>query len=346
MLERREQGVASFGAVQRSFAPSDDLWREIRRRTAALSFTEYTYAVNAVLSAQRKASDAYPALQRATENFVRSQTRSGAGDFLELIWSYWQEQGTLVHAMNAIARRHQSVRMTDRGDPLDALDINPLRPISNILWGHMQDEPNRLSLARRGYEYDHQYGLRLTGKPTIATPHGAAPPTFTAAFDDLLYQAHLFYQQEDTTPGRAEASLVGSALRELHKKLAEGSGNQFGDVPIQARSEMLVQQWLLAQPELADFLGQKDATPHPEAWMQSVDKMKTLHNWTDVPVFYFNELAVTGEQLLLTVRHADWASQSSTSSIPAANWARFHRGIVQRYLDALRIAIPESAIRC
>jgi hypothetical protein len=65
--------------------------------------------------------------------------------------------------------------------------------------------------------------------------------------------------------------------------------------------------------------------------------MKGLQGWTDVPVLYFNELARTGEQLLLSVRYADWATQRTDTTQSAANWARHHRSVVQRYLYAYRM---------
>lgn len=49
--------------------------------------------------------------------------------FLELIWSYWLEEGLLVRAMNAISWRFQNRTSGPPGrDPLANLDIDPLRP--------------------------------------------------------------------------------------------------------------------------------------------------------------------------------------------------------------------------
>ena len=45
-----------------------------------------------------------------------------------------------------------------------------------------------------------------------------------------------------------------NALKEVHLLLAEGAHNQFGDLPWTARVEMLIQQWLLARPEMREFL--------------------------------------------------------------------------------------------
>src|SRR5262249_24546332 len=86
------------------------------------------------------------------------QHRLSSPSLIELIWSYWHEEGMLVQTMDAIARRFQN-RRSSRQDPLSDLAFDPLRPLSNLLWGFIQDEPNRLTVASRGYEYANAYGL-------------------------------------------------------------------------------------------------------------------------------------------------------------------------------------------
>src|SRR5262249_29912726 len=83
---------------------------------------------------------------------------------LELIWSYWHEEGMLTQTINAVSQRFQNVRGPGDRDPLAHMETDPLRPINNLLWGRIQDESNRLSVRRRAYEYDHHYGLTLYGK--------------------------------------------------------------------------------------------------------------------------------------------------------------------------------------
>ena len=258
--------------------------------------------------------------------------------FLELIWSYWHEQGMLVQTINAVAIRYQNIRMTEGIDPLASFELDSLRPLNNILWGYLQHEPYRLSVLRRAYEYDHHYGLRLEGRavPELRTADTRAK--FIAAFHELMYQAYVFYKDDDIATVQADPFPVLNALRELHFVLGESMHNQFGDLPTQARAEMLVQQWLLSRPEIREFLRGRAGVPYPEPWMDCVDTMKTLQGWTDVPSLYFNELAVTGEALLLSVRYADWATQTVTSTDSAANWARNFRSFVQRYAYAYRMA--------
>ena len=101
---------------------------------------------------------------------------------LELIWSYWHEEGLLVQTMNAISRRFQNVRGPGRPDPLSNMEVNPLRPLNNLLWGYIQDEQHRLTVARRNGEYDHDYGLQLEGRAVQAFRPADTRSTFIEAF--------------------------------------------------------------------------------------------------------------------------------------------------------------------
>ena len=105
---------------------------------------------------------------------------------LELIWSYWNEEGMLVQTMNAIARRFQNMRAPAGSDPLANLEIDPLRPLNNVFWGYIQDEQHRLSVVRRNYEYDHHYGLRLAGKAVQDMRAADSRSKFLEAFHTLL----------------------------------------------------------------------------------------------------------------------------------------------------------------
>ena len=96
----------------------------------------------------------------------------------------------------------------------------------------------------------------------------------------------------------AEAFPLLNALKEVHLILAEAAHNQFGDLPWTARGEMLIMQWLLARPEMREFLRGRYMVPYQEGWMGAVDSMKRLQGWTDTTVTHFHELAVTGETKL------------------------------------------------
>jgi hypothetical protein len=254
---------------------------------------------------------------------------------LELIWSYWHEEGMLVQTLNSVTRRFQNVRISNTGlDPLANFEVDPLRPLANLIWAYTQDEQHRLSVVRRNYEYDHEYGLRLEGKAVGDQRTADTRSKFLEAFHHLLYRAAQFHKQDDNTTIVADGFPVLNALKEVHLILAEGAHNQFGDLPSTARIEMLMQQWLLARSEFREFLPTRVMVAYPEAWMDRVDAMKRLQGWSDTNVLHFRNLGVFGEQLLLTVRYGNWSVVHDAAQ--GANWARFWRPQVQGYVHAYR----------
>jgi hypothetical protein len=251
---------------------------------------------------------------------------------LELIWSYWHEEGMLVQTLNAISLRFQNKRIHPGRDPLVHLDIDPLRPLNNLLWGYIQDEQHRLTLARRTYEYDHHYGLRLLGKAVPELRAVDSRSKFLEAFHNLLHICSIFFTQDDDTTVVADGFPALNALKEVHLLLAEGAHNQFGDLPSTARMEMLMQQWLLSRPEMREFLSSRVMVPYQEQWMDRVDTMKKLQGWTDVTVIHFHDLAAFGEQILLSIRYGSW--NEVHNPLQAANWARYWRSEIQSYIHA------------
>lgn len=255
---------------------------------------------------------------------------------LELIWSYWQEEGMLVQAMNSITRRFQNIRGPLQNDPLANMEVDPLRPLNNLLWGYIQDEQHRLSVVRRNYEYDHHYGLRLSGKAVNNMRPADSRSKFLEAFHTLLSVVSRFYRLDDDTTVKADAFPVLNALKEAHLILSQGAHNQFGDLPSTARIEMLMQQWILARPEFREFLPTRIMVAYPEPWMDRVDAMKKLQGWSDTSSLHFRNLAIFGEQVLLSVRFGNWADVNDPYQ--ALNWARYWRSEIQGYLHAYRSA--------
>jgi len=256
---------------------------------------------------------------------------------LELIWSYWHEEGMLAQTMNAVSRRFQNVRAPggDR-DPLAHLEIDPLRPLNNLLWGQIQDEQNRLTVKRRAYEYDHHYGLTLYGKALRSFRPADSRSKFLEGFHNLLHLCSIFFKEDNDTTVIADGYPLLNSLREVHLLLAQGAHNQFGDLPWTARVEMLIQQWLIARSEMRDFLQSRAMVPYKEAWMPQVDTMKTMQGWSDVTVTHFRDLGVYGEQLLLSIRYGNWIDVNDENA--AKNWARYWRAEIQAYLHAYRAA--------
>lgn len=256
---------------------------------------------------------------------------------IELIWSYWHEEAMLVQTLNAISRRFQNFRGPAEHDPLMRFDIDPLRMLNSLLWGYIQDEQHRLTVRRRAYEYNHEYGLTLEGKAVRALRPSDGRSKFLEAFHNLLYLCTIFYKEDDDTTVVADGFPVLNALKEVHYILAAGAHNQFGELPSTARQEMLMQQWLLARPEMREFLGGKIMVPYPEEWMDRVDNVKGMEGWTDVSVIHFHDLAVYGEQIVLSVRYGAWSLTTATAA-QAANWARYWRNEIQGYIHAYRAA--------
>jgi hypothetical protein len=260
------------------------------------------------------------------------RNRFSCPSLLELIWSYWNEEGMLAQTINAICLRFQNRRGPSENDPLANLEIDALRPLNNLLWGYIQDEYNRLTVARRAYEYDHHYGLRIQGKAVPELRSADSRSKFIEAFHNLLYRASLFYHEDADTTVIADGFPLLNSLREVHILLAEGAHNQFGDLPWTARAEMLTMEWLLARPEMREFLRGRAMVPYHERWMGQVDTMKKLQGWTDTSVTHFRNLAVYGEQVILSVRYGDWSVINDQEH--AKNWARYWRSEIQAYIHA------------
>jgi hypothetical protein len=253
---------------------------------------------------------------------------------LELIWSYWMEEGMLVQAFNSIVRRFQNLRGPGERDPLAQLEIDPLRSVANLLWGWTQDETGRLSVLRRAHEYDHQYGFTLHGK-AVADMHTVDRRSkFLESFHNLLWRCMQFYRQDDDTTVMADGFAVLNSLKETHYTLSQGAHNQFANLALTARQEMLSQMWILSRPEMREFLGTRVMVAYPEPWMDRVETVKTLKGWTDTSVVHFRDLAVFGEQILLSVRYGAWSIVNDPAN--AANWARYWRAEVQGYAHAYR----------
>jgi hypothetical protein len=255
---------------------------------------------------------------------------------MELIWSYWMEEGMLVQALNVISRRFQNLRGAGERDPLQRLDLDPLRSLNGLFWGYVQDEQHRLSVMRRAYEYSHEYGLSLEGRAVRGLRPSDSRSKFLEAFHNLLYLCSIFFKEDDDTTVVADGFPILNGLKEIHYILAAGASNQFGDLPATARQEMLMQQWLLARPEMRDFLGGKIMVPYPEDWMDRVDTIKAMSGWTDVSVIYFRDLATYGEQIVLSIRYGAWSITNNPAQ--AANWARYWRPEIQAYIHAYRAA--------
>jgi len=256
--------------------------------------------------------------------------------FLELLWNYWHEEGMLVQSMNAIIWRFRNRPRAAGDDPLAMLEPDPLRPLSNLLWGWVQDEEHRLTIPRRSYEYDHEYGLQLIGKAVPQTRSAGGRSRFLEGFHNLVYLSTIFYREDDDTTTVADGFPLLRALRDVHLALSEGAHNQYGDLPWTARREFLMIEWILAQPEMREFLPSRATEDYPEPWMDPVETMKTAEGWTGAPIRVFRDIAILAEKIVLSVRYGRWTNGTEPDS--AANWARYWRPEIQGYVHAYQAA--------
>lgn len=254
--------------------------------------------------------------------------------FMELIWNYWHEEAMLVQTINAISRRFQNLRAPGERDPLAHVEIDPLRPLNNILWGYVEEERDRLSIKRRAHEYQHQYGLELYGKAVSNLRPADSRSKFLEAFHNLLNKCADYFRAKQDTTVDPDGYPMLHAIQELNLILAHGAHNQFGDLAWTSRVEMLMQEWILSRPEIRDFLQSRVMVPHKEAWMPQVDTMKTLQGWSDVAVTHFRDLGVLGEQILLTIRWHNW--YEVTNEDEAKGWADLLRPHIQSYIHSYR----------
>jgi hypothetical protein len=254
---------------------------------------------------------------------------------IELIWSYWNEEAMLVQVLNAISLRFQNRRGPGERY-LANLELDTLRPINNLMWGYVQDEQHRLTIARRAGEYDHQYGFGLYGRAVGRAQPADSRSHFLEGFHQLLHLTARFYQQDDDTTVRADGFPVLNALKEVHMTLGEGGSNQYGDLPWVARLEMMMQQLILARPEMREFFSSRPGVIYPEPWMERIESAKTLLGLEGPNVLHMHYLATMGERLLLSIRYHPWSN--TVDAGVAASWARDFRSDVQGYIHSYRAA--------
>ena len=255
---------------------------------------------------------------------------------IELIWSYWHEEGMLMQTMNAISRRFQNVRPPAIAIPCCNWKSIRCVPSTTCSGATSRTSPTVCRSSAAPTSTRTSTGFRSTAKRCHHVRPADTRSKFLEAFHNLLHLALGLLQGRHDTTVIADGYPLLNALKDVHLMLAQGAHNQFGDLPWTARAEMLLAQFILARPEIRDFLQSRVMVPYKEPWMPQVDTMKTMQGWTDVTVTHFRDLGVYGEQLLLSIRYGDWIDVNNEDS--AKNWARFHKEAVYAYINANRIA--------
>jgi hypothetical protein len=254
---------------------------------------------------------------------------------IELIWSYWYEEAMLVQVLNAISLRFQN-RRGPAERYLAHLELEPLRRISNLMWGYVQEEQHRLTIPRRAAEYDHLYGVILYGRAVGRLDPADSRSQFLEGFHRLLHLTARFYQQDDDTTIRADAFPILNALKEVHMTLAEGGSNQFGDLTWVARTEMMMQQLILSLPEMREFLASRPMVIYPETWMDRLEAAKSILGMEGPNILHMHNLATMGERIVISLRYHVWSGVKDANE--AANWARDFRADVQGYIHSYHAA--------
>ena len=257
---------------------------------------------------------------------------------VELLWSYWHEESALVQAWKAICLRFQNRRAPTLRDPLINLDVHPLRPLSNLIWSYVRSERDLLTPQRRNLEYEYAMGISLVGNAVKAEEAVVRRSGFLAAFHGVLNAASQYYREEQDTNVIPDPYPLLNALRELRRHLVDSMHNQYGQLPWQAKAYMLMLKWLMARPEVKDFLPTRPLTISSEPWMDRVDVMKRLQGWHDIPSRHFATLADIGERLLLSIRFGPWGqgTQPPDDEGNAKSWAATFKGNVKEYVQTYR----------
>ena len=266
------------------------------------------------------------------EGLLRNRLR--CPPFIELIAEYWWEEAGLVQTMNAIKMRFQNRSVPGR-DALAGVDFSALQGIGNLIWGAIQDEHNQLSVLRRNHEYLYSYGCWLDGKATAGTSPAETRSRFIPAFHGLLNAAAQFYREESNTTHIADAFRIQQAVTDLHYILTESGGNQYQELPLQARAETLISQFLLSRSPMRQLFPGRPMVAVPQPWMQTVESLKRVLGWDRTSVVHYDTLAICGQRILLSIRYGYWSGREVQEE-QARNWVRYFRDDIRKYIYAYR----------
>ena len=194
---------------------------------------------------------------------------------LELIWSYWHEEGMLVQTMNAISMRFQNRRgRADTGSP-DAIRHRSAPAAGQLALGlHPGRAASAHASSRRAYEYDHHYGITAPGS---GARHRFAPWTAgrssIEAFHNLLHLCSIFFKADDDTTVIADGFPVMNAIREVHLVLAEGAQPVRRSAIDRPSGDARSSSGSLRAPEMREFLAAGSWCRIPKsgwtAWIRS-----------------------------------------------------------------------------
>jgi hypothetical protein len=327
-----EERVFADKRIERDFRPDRQRSREIEEQLRHyLRDGELPY-IDRVVKA------AYPSLDGKSIGLDALRSRVFRQPlFLELWHEMCLEHGMLMRTMAAISARFQNIYISGENDGLSNYESSPLRHLSDFFWGWIEHEPMRLNANRRIQEYKHHYGPCALDGAVSGVQAADVRTAFPDAFMNLMSLCEAFYKEDNQTTVIADAFPVLFGLRQVHQILAMGAGNTAPQLTFAARVETLMTQLMLAQPELRAFLRVREMVPYDEAWQASVDAMIDLQGWQEPSTTQHNDCAKFGEQILLSIRLADWTVGDEAN---ARNWLRQNREAVRRFMYAQRAISP------
>jgi len=250
---------------------------------------------------------------------------------IELIYNYWMDEGYTTFTLLAITERYRN-RPGRWSENLLGLTLDPLRRVNNYLMGYIKDLRigDLLTLEERSLEYQNQYGYFI---PTRKGTDGLEiRSNFHSAFNKLLYECSNFYEQFKNKFIVPDALPVLIALQELNIILATGDINQAVSFAKRARTQVMIEQFILERPEIGEYLKERPMVPYKYEWMRRVDAMKTLQKWNpDNSIRLFSDLAEYGEIILLGVRFIDWSNISNQDFAKA--WALYFKNEIETYIQ-------------
>ena len=216
------------------------------------------------------------------------------------------------------------------------LEIDPLRPLNNLLWGYVQDEQHRLTVVRAQLRV--RPPLRAAaGRQGRASACSAADSRskFLEAFHNLLHLCAVFFKQDDDTTVMADA-LPGA-------ERAEGSAPD----PVAGRAQPVRRPAVDGAHRDADAavaagaagVPRVPADAHHGRLPRAVDGPRRRdeeaagldrHQRAALP----QPRRSSASRSLLSIRYGDWSDVQEP--LQAFNWARYWRPEIQGYIHAYR----------
>ena len=203
-----------------------DTYRKLRRAT--VDFLELVHGPfvenGTALAAYLTANGVLPYVDGIAQRFPDAISGDSCSDLnpdllsepfpIELIWSYWHEEGGLVQTLNHILARFQNRRVGPGRDPLARFDLDPLRPAAAhpLGLGRGRGLPAHRAPAGGRVRVRVRAAADRPGRsPTPATwSNGGAE--FLEAFHTLLHEA-LTCSSRRTTTRRCNARRLPGAQR-------------------------------------------------------------------------------------------------------------------------------------